>query len=118
LTVTLAFTDYVNKGFFYPSAGLNWVVNESLNLPEYISLGKVRAAWSKIGNGLPRYMSNPLNSVGRCGVINYNTTEPFSKLQPEMTTSIEAGTEWRLFNSRLEIDFLPSDGSCAEGLGY
>ncbi|MDR1258705.1 MAG: SusC/RagA family TonB-linked outer membrane protein [Tannerellaceae bacterium] len=104
-TSTLAFTDYMNKGFFYPSAGLNWVINEALSLPEYISLGKVRAAWSKVGNGLPRYRSNPLNSVGRGGVVNYNTTEPFSKLQPEMTTSIEAGTEWRLFNSRLEIDF-------------
>lgn len=103
-TSTLAFTDYVNKGFFYPSAGLNWVANEALQLPEWINLGKVRAAWSKVGNGLPRYRSNPLNSVGRGGIINYNTTAPFSELQPEMTTSVEAGTEWRLFNSRLEID--------------
>jgi TonB-linked SusC/RagA family outer membrane protein len=103
-TSTLAFTEYMNKGFFYPSIGLNWVVNEALQLPEWISLGKVRGAWSKVGNGLPRYRSNPLNSVGRAGVINFNTSEPFSKLQPEMTTSIETGTEWRLFNSRLEID--------------
>jgi TonB-linked SusC/RagA family outer membrane protein len=104
-TSNLAFTDYMNTGFFYPSVGLNWVINESLQLPEWVSLGKVRGAWSKVGNGLPRYRSNPLNSVGRSGVINYNTTAPFSELQPEMTTSIEAGTEWRLFNSRLEIDF-------------
>ncbi|MDR1557865.1 MAG: SusC/RagA family TonB-linked outer membrane protein, partial [Tannerellaceae bacterium] len=103
-TSTLAFTDYIDKGFFYPSVGLNWVINEALKLPEWISLGKVRGAWSKVGNGLPRYQSNPLNSVGRGGVINFNTTAPFSELQPEMTTSIEAGTEWRLFNSRLEID--------------
>jgi TonB-linked SusC/RagA family outer membrane protein len=104
-TSTLAFTEYMNKGFFYPSAGINWVINEALELPGYIDLGKVRAAWSKVGNGLPRYRSNPLNSVGRGGVINFNTSEPFDKLQPEMTTSIEAGTEWRLFNSRVEIDF-------------
>jgi TonB-linked SusC/RagA family outer membrane protein len=103
-TSTLAYTDYMNKGFFYPSVGLNWIINESLQLPEWINLGKVRSAWSKVGNGLPRYRSYPLNSVGRGGVINYNTTAPFSELQPEMTTSIEAGTEWRLFNSRLEID--------------
>ncbi|MDR2533468.1 MAG: SusC/RagA family TonB-linked outer membrane protein [Tannerellaceae bacterium] len=104
-TSTLAFTNYVNKGFFYPSAGLTYIINESLKMPELISLGKVRAAWSKVGNGLPRYRSNPLNSVGRGGVINFNTTAPFSELKPEMTTSVEAGTEWRLFNSRLEIDF-------------
>ncbi|MDR1357535.1 MAG: SusC/RagA family TonB-linked outer membrane protein, partial [Tannerellaceae bacterium] len=104
-TSNLAFTNYMNKGFFYPSVGLNWIVNEALRLPEWINLGKVRGAWSKVGNGLPRYRSNPLNSVGRGGVINYNTTQPFSELKPEMTTSIEAGTEWRLFNSRVEVDF-------------
>ena len=104
-TSTLAFTNYVDKGFFYPSAGLTYIINESLKMPEWISLGKVRGAWSKVGNGLPRYRSNPLNSVGRGGVISFNTTAPFSELKPEMTTSVEAGTEWRLFNSRLEFDF-------------
>jgi TonB-linked SusC/RagA family outer membrane protein len=104
-TSTLAYTDYMNKGFFYPSVGLTYVLNESVGLPEWITLGKVRGAWSKVGNGLPSYRSNPLNSVGRGGVINFNTTAPFSELKPEMTTSIEAGTEWRLFNSRIEFDF-------------
>ena len=104
-TSTLAFTDYKNKGFFYPSVGLTWVINESLNLPKWIDLGKVRGAWSKVGNGLPRYLSNPLNSVSRSGNISYNTTAPFNVLKPEMTTSIEMGTEWRFNNSRLEFDF-------------
>ncbi|WP_280745898.1 MULTISPECIES: TonB-dependent receptor [unclassified Parabacteroides] len=104
-TSTLAFTKYKNKGFFYPSVGLTWVMNEALSLPEWINLGKVRGAWSKVGNGLPRYRSNPLNSVGRSGTIGYNSTAPFNELRPEMTTSIEAGTEWRFFNSRLEFDF-------------
>ncbi|MDR2118055.1 MAG: SusC/RagA family TonB-linked outer membrane protein [Tannerellaceae bacterium] len=103
-TSTLAFTDYLNKGFFYPSVGLNWIANETFRMPEWINLGKIRGAWSKVGNGLPRYRSNPLNSVGRAGVINFNTSEPFSELQPEMTTSVETGTEWRLFGNRLEID--------------
>ncbi|MDH6358250.1 SusC/RagA family TonB-linked outer membrane protein [Parabacteroides sp. PF5-9] len=104
-TSTLAFTKYKNKGFFYPSVGLTYVINESLELPEFINLGKIRGAWSKVGNGLPRYRSNPLNSVGSGGVISYNSTAPFSELKPEMTTSIEVGTEWRLFGSRLEFDF-------------
>ncbi len=104
-TSTLAYTKYLNRGFFYPSIGVTWVMNEALKMPEWINLGKIRAAWSKVGNGLPRYRSMPLNSVGRGGTINYNTTAPFTELKPEMTTSIEAGTEWRLFNSRLEFDF-------------
>lgn len=103
-TSTLAFTKYKNKGFFYPSVGLTWVMNDALKMPEWVDLGKIRAAWSKVGNGLPRYTSNPLNSVGAGGVINYNSTEPFDELKPEMTTSWEFGTEWRFFGSRLEID--------------
>lgn len=104
-TSTLAYTRYKNKGFFYPSAGLTWVMNEALKMPAWIDLGKVRGAWSKVGNGLPRYRSHPLNSVGRGGVISYNTTAPFNELKPEMTTSTEVGTEWRFFGSRLEFDF-------------
>lgn len=104
-TSTLAFTKYKNKGFFYPSAGLSWIVNETLNMPDWVDLGKLRGTWSKVGNGLPSYRSNPLNSVGRAGVVSYNTTAPFSELKPEMTTSVELGTEWRFFNSRLEFDF-------------
>ena len=103
-TSTLAFTKYKNKGFFYPSVGLTWVMNEALKMPEWVDLGKVRAAWSKVGNGLPNYISNPLNSVGAGGVISFNTTSPFDELKPEMTTSIEVGTEWRFFGSRLELD--------------
>lgn len=104
-TSTLAYTKYLNKGFFYPSAGLTWVMNEALKMPEWIDLGKIRGAWSKVGNGLPRYRSHPLNGVGRGGVISYNTTAPFDELKPEMTTSVEVGTEWRFFGSRLEFDF-------------
>lgn len=104
-TSTLAYTKYLNKGFFYPSVGLTWVMNEALKMPAWINLGKIRGAWSKVGNGLPRYRSHPLNSVGRGGVVSYNTTAPFDELKPEMTTSWEFGTEWRFFGSRLEFDF-------------
>lgn len=104
-TSSLAFTNSKNKGFFYPSVGLTWVMNEALNLPEWVTLGKVRGAWSQVGNGLPTYISNPLHSVSTGGNIIFNTTAPFDELKPEKTTSIEAGTEWRFFGSRLEFDF-------------
>jgi len=70
-----------------------------------LRLGKIRGAWSKVGNGLNTYTSNPLNSITKSGSINFNSTAPFAELKPEMTTSIEFGTEWRFFNSRLEFDF-------------
>lgn len=103
---TLAYTDYVKQGFFYPSVGASWLVNESFELPKWISLGKVRAAWSQVGNSLRTSdASNPMNSINFGPDYAPNTTAPFGKLRPEMTTSIEAGTEWRLFGSRVEFDF-------------
>lgn len=71
------------------------MLNETLKLPSWIDLGKIRGAWSKVGNGLNTYTSNPLNSITKSGSINFNSTAPFAELKPEMTTSIEFGTEWR-----------------------
>ncbi|MDR0961703.1 MAG: TonB-dependent receptor [Mediterranea sp.] len=80
---------YEDREFFYPSVGLTWLLNETLNLPEWITLGKLRGAWSKVGNSLPPY----------------NITTPSGELRPERTTAIEVGTEWRLWGSRLVFDF-------------
>lgn len=104
-TSTLAYTKYKDKGFFYPSIGVTWVLNETLKLPEWINLGKIRGAWSQVGNGLSAYISHPLNSISKNGNVSFNTTAPFDELKPERTTSIEFGTEWRFFNNRLEFDF-------------
>ncbi len=104
-TSSLAFTDYKNKGFFYPSIGLTWIMNETLKLPEWVNLGKIRAAWSQVGSGISAYTSNPLNWVNKDGSVGFNTAEPYSELKPEKTSSIEFGTEWRFFENRLDFDF-------------
>lgn len=103
-TSTLAFTKYKSKGFFYPSAGATWIISNCFHMPDWISMGKVRAAWSLVGNGLPKYLSYPLNTIGNGGSINFNTKAPFSELKPEKTESIEVGTEWRLFNNMIDVD--------------
>lgn len=103
-TSTLAFTKYQNKGIFYPSVGMSWIINEVIDLPSWVSLGKIRAAWSKVGNAIPAFLSRPLNTSGNSGNVDFNTTAPFSDLKPEMTTSIEVGTEWRLFNNYVDFD--------------
>ncbi len=104
-TSTLAYTKYKNKGFFYPSVGLTWLLNETLKLPSWISLGKIRGAWSQVGNGLNTYLSNPLNTITKNGSISFNTTSPFDELKPEKTTSLEFGPNGASLTSRLEFDF-------------
>jgi TonB-linked SusC/RagA family outer membrane protein len=104
-TSSMLYTNSEKSGFFYPSIGLTWIVNQALALPQWINLGKLRGAWSKVGSSLPNYISNPLNRVGLGGNILFNATRPFSELKPEMTESVEVGTEWRFFGSQLEFDF-------------
>lgn len=103
---TLAYTN--NKGFFYPSVGVSWILSNNLRLPEWISFGKLRASWSKVGNGLPLFISNSIKGsndlIGAGGTIISYSRAPFEQLKPEMSTSYEFGTEWKLFNHRVDID--------------
>ncbi|MDR1880607.1 MAG: SusC/RagA family TonB-linked outer membrane protein [Tannerellaceae bacterium] len=101
---TLAFTKSVDRGFFYPSAGVAWVVHKTLRLPGWVSYGKLRGSFSKVGNGLPVGDSNFLAHIGAGGAFLPKDRAPYAGLKPEMTTSFEAGTEWKFFNHRLSID--------------
>ena len=104
---TLAYTKH--SSFFYPSVGLSWIINNSLTMPEWINFGKVRGSWSKVGNDLPLFISNPIagsnDLIVAGGAIQTNSKAPFDELKPEMSTSWEVGTEWKFFDYRLDFDF-------------
>ena len=38
-------------------------MNRVLKLPEQVTSGKVRVAWSKVGNDIPLYITNPVAHV-------------------------------------------------------
>lgn len=104
---TLAYTK--NTSFFYPSVGLSWIINNSFKMPEWVNFGKVRGSWSKVGNDLPLFISNPIagsnDMIVAGGGIQTNASAPFDDLKPEMSTSYEVGTEWKFFDYRLDLDF-------------
>ena len=102
---TLAYTTRESRGFFYPSVGLSWLVNRVLKLPEQVTSGKVRATWSKVGNDIPLYITNPVAHVLAGGGIQASDAAPFEEMKPEMSLSMEVGTEWKFFGSRLHVDF-------------
>jgi TonB-linked SusC/RagA family outer membrane protein len=104
-TSTLAYTKSADDGFFYPSIGLTWVINESVKLPDFISFGKLRGSWAKVGNGLPAYISRPINTIAAGGSLVQNGYAPFDELKPEMTKAWEFGTEWKFLNNRIDFDF-------------
>lgn len=99
----LAFTP--NMSYFYPSAGLNVILTEVAKLPDFISFAKVRGSYAEVGNSPLPYQSNPAeNTIGPGGNIIVSTAIPFKLLKPEKTKSLEFGTEWRFFQSRLNVD--------------
>ena len=102
---TLAYTTRESRGFFYSSVGFSWLVNRVLKLPEQVTSGKVRATWSKVGNDIPLYITNPVAHILAGGGIQASDAAPFEEMKPEMSLSMEVGTEWKFFGSRLHVDF-------------
>ena len=102
---TLAYTSRESRGFFYPSIGVSCLMNRVFKLPEQVTSGKVRVAWSKVGNDIPLYITNPVAHVLAGGGIQASDAASFEEMKPEMSLSVEVGTEWKFFDSRLHIDF-------------
>lgn len=99
----LAFTPQMS--YFYPSAGLNVMLSQLVKLPQQITYAKVRGSYAIVGNSPLSYQSNPApNTLGTGGTPIVSVAEPFRALKPEKTKSLELGTEWRFFDSRLSID--------------
>lgn len=65
----------------------------------------MRGAWSKVGNDIPLYITNPVAHVLAGGGIQASDAAPFEEMQPEVNRSLEFGTEWKCLNNRLHLDF-------------
>lgn len=101
---TLAYTAHESCGFFYPSVGVSLLLSKLFHLPEWISFAKLRGAYSKVGNDIPMFITNSVSHVTAGGEIQANDAAPFKDMEPEMTYSVEVGTEWRFLQSRLGIN--------------
>ena len=64
-TSTLAYTSHEGSGFFYCSFGASWGVGKMFKLPEWMSFAKVRLTWSRVGNDIPMFITNPKAHVLR-----------------------------------------------------
>lgn len=94
-----------NESYFYPSVGLTGIISEMVEMPDFITFGKVRASYSVVANEVPYNRVDPQNTITSGGGIALNTTKPFSNLEPEMISSLELGLNWKFFNNRLGFDF-------------
>lgn len=100
-----------NYSFFYPSVSSSFVFTDAFELNSSIlSYGKVRASYAQAGNDAQPYLTKGGYNISSTGFngqpYGYITTEiPLANLKNELTRSYEFGTELRLFNNRVGIDF-------------
>lgn len=96
-----------NRSYFYPSASLSWVANETLSLPSQISMLKLRGGVAQVGNDTDPYQLNQILATGRWGDLIYMEmpeTLLTPGLKPEIATSYEAGLELNMFSNRLRFE--------------
>ncbi|GAB3941703.1 TonB-dependent receptor [Spirosoma harenae] len=107
-----------NRSILYPSVTGSFVFSQAFeNLPEWISFGKIRAAYAQVGSDNVNPYSNALyyqvdnnsfpNPAGQLvpvGGINASTV-PNKNLRPLRIQEAEVGLELKLFNNKLGLDF-------------
>ena len=101
-----------NYSYFYPSFSASWLVHETFDLPKPISFWKLRASIAQVGNDTDPYTINTAYStsqVNHDGNSSYYMNIPGSvkdfNLKPERKTSWELGTDYRMFDNRVGMDF-------------
>ncbi|MFA9371579.1 MAG: SusC/RagA family TonB-linked outer membrane protein [Labilibaculum antarcticum] len=100
---TLALTG--NESYFYPAVGVSGILTEMVEMPDFISFAKVRASGSQVNNEVPWGKIQVNHNINASGSVNRNTVKPFTDAKPEKLVTWELGTDWRLFNGRLGLDF-------------
>ena len=99
-----------NRSFFYPSLSIGAVFSDMLDLPDWITYGKLRASIAEVGKDAPPYSTigvffspgiYPIQ--GQTG-FSKGATIPSPNLRPERTTSQEVGLDMRFLNNRLGLD--------------
>ncbi|WP_373720851.1 SusC/RagA family TonB-linked outer membrane protein [Bacteroides heparinolyticus] len=99
-----------NRSYLYPSVSGSFVFTELLPKTDWLSFGKIRASWARVGKDTDPYSLDtalwPSQKFlgNRTGVSNFwmsgNAT-----LKPEITEATEIGIELRFFNNRLKVDY-------------
>ncbi len=99
-----------NNSYFYPSVSGSLVFSDIINLPSFLSFGKLRASWAQVGGDTDPYrlnlsygLTNPHLGTA-LGFISQNAI-PLAQLKPSNSEGIETGFEMRFMENRFGVDF-------------
>lgn len=104
-----------NNDFIYPSVNSAFIFSDAgIDLPSFISFGKLRASWGIVGNYPDVYASNIAYNQNTLGVQTPGgnsvlfTTLPTSfgndGIRPERKHEYEIGLEAKFFNNKIGLD--------------
>lgn len=99
-----------NNSYFYPSISGSFVFSDALDLPGWISFGKLRASWAEVGGD-----TNPYQLALTYGLSGSHLGQPrgaiaqgqipLATLKPSSTVGVEGGFDIRFADNRLGLDF-------------
>lgn len=98
-----------NRSFFYPSYSFAFIPSEFFdgNLADVLSFAKFRASYAQVGKDAPPHrLSQTLTQF--FGINQGWRNDPFAGnplLKPEITTEIELGVDFRLWQGLFNVDF-------------
>ena len=98
-----------NNSYFYPSISGSFVFTDALDLPDWVSFGKVRASWAEVGGDTNPYSLALTYSLQgshlgqpRGGVAQGQI--PLAELKPSSSVGIEGGFDVRFLDNRIGVD--------------
>ena len=99
-----------NHSYFYPSVSGSVVFTEFLPKYDWLSFGKIRASWARVGKDTGPYETNtalwPVGTfLGDAVGVGNSWTRGNPDIRPETTESTELGLELRFFHNRLKFDY-------------
>jgi TonB-linked SusC/RagA family outer membrane protein len=98
-----------NWSYFYPSISGSFIFSQLLPANNFLSYGKLRASWARVGKDANPYVTNtyvnpPITIGSFIGVGNqYYSGNPY--LIPEIQNSWEVGGAFRFLNNRIGLDY-------------
>ncbi|WP_099365283.1 SusC/RagA family TonB-linked outer membrane protein [Sphingobacterium sp. 1.A.4] len=107
---TLATRLYTDKelGFNYPSINGSFVFSKIWDLPEFISFGKFRASYAGTGSGVQKPFQTEFNYENPNSLLGGSLANPSTLanplIKPLSTSSLEFGTDIRMFNNKVKLD--------------
>lgn len=93
--------------YFYPSVGLSAILSDAFTLPDWVSLGKLRASFTEVGNDAAPYLLDQLYrfSLGAGqGFVSRDATRAIHNLKPELTRAYELGLDWQFLDNRIGLE--------------